>query len=349
MSSGTKCCVRKEKGERGKKENRRRVPKLGPIGEKTPLPSLSPFPLFPSLHSLQLQTAKVLRTLRSFFPSPCPQSRLPPPAARPYNPVSRPHRTERGPDMQFRHGVTLIRKRSLTALSVTLCVGLAGFLSAASPALAQLGGALGLESVSEQTLPMRVLRPVLRPQGRQTRRTVHHRRHRPWLAHLLDHAAAARSKPHRDQPGEVRRLAAGRRVPAEPGPGTGDRAGLPGRSHRDAHRERDLVCPDRNSPGVAPQKLKITGSLTAQLCQESQCQLPTLPFTAVLGPGGEIPPEPSASEDTLRANIALEDAGTSLWLQLGAAFVGGIILNLMPCVLPVIGLKNPLLRRAGRQ
>ena len=65
------------------------------------------------------------------------------------------------------------------------------------------------------------------------------------------------------------------------------------------------------------------------------------PFTATLGrrPPAAVAATPLFDEDQLRENVAQQDAGTSLWLQLAAGFVGGIILNLMPCVLPVIGLK----------
>src|SRR5207253_5009439 len=37
----------------------------------------------------------------------------------------------------------------------------------------------------------------------------------------------------------------------------------------------------------------------------------------------------------------------SLWALLGAAFLGGLILNLMPCVFPILSLKAMSLARAG--
>lgn len=54
---------------------------------------------------------------------------------------------------------------------------------------------------------------------------------------------------------------------------------------------------------------------------------------------------PSAARDTIGGNSSIateksgEDAGHSLWQFLFYGFVGGMILNLMPCVLPVISLK----------
>jgi DsbC/DsbD-like thiol-disulfide interchange protein len=39
----------------------------------------------------------------------------------------------------------------------------------------------------------------------------------------------------------------------------------------------------------------------------------------------------------------------SLWLLLGGAFLGGLILNIMPCVFPILSLKALSLARAGRR
>ena len=38
-------------------------------------------------------------------------------------------------------------------------------------------------------------------------------------------------------------------------------------------------------------------------------------------------------------NVQKQDEGTTLALEAGLGFLGGLLLNLMPCVLPVIGLK----------
>lgn len=46
--------------------------------------------------------------------------------------------------------------------------------------------------------------------------------------------------------------------------------------------------------------------------------------------------------------VAGEEAPVTLWTALLFAFVGGMILNIMPCVFPVLGLKVFQLRAAGR-
>ena len=67
-------------------------------------------------------------------------------------------------------------------------------------------------------------------------------------------------------------------------------------------------------------------------------------MTASLGPGVEIPAEETESAADAAAAHLVSNAkepivlGTLL-VQLGFAFLGGLILNLMPCVLPVISLK----------
>jgi thiol:disulfide interchange protein len=124
--------------------------------------------------------------------------------------------------------------------------------------------------------------------------------------------------------------------------------------------------------GVKPEDVKIEGSVSAQACDADSCLPPkTFQFTATLA---DKPPvkivEPrggfdrrydakpaGAKEDQPEAESAAagDAAGGflsqlkpkyigggnfgSLWLVLGAAFIGGFILNFMPCVLPVIGLK----------
>ncbi len=107
-------------------------------------------------------------------------------------------------------------------------------------------------------------------------------------------------------------------------------------------------APMEFSSGVDPTTLKIAGKVKAQPCDATSCLPPQdFPFTATVGPGVEIPaaaaattaPASAFNAQELKKNVAKQEAGTSLWLQLAAGFLGGIILNLMPCVLPVIGLK----------
>jgi suppressor for copper-sensitivity B len=61
----------------------------------------------------------------------------------------------------------------------------------------------------------------------------------------------------------------------------------------------------------------------------------------------EFPPLPPEFE---RALNALNSSGGSLWAILGLALLGGLILNLMPCVLPVLSLKLlSVLGHGGRE
>jgi suppressor for copper-sensitivity B len=62
---------------------------------------------------------------------------------------------------------------------------------------------------------------------------------------------------------------------------------------------------------------------------------------------GEAPPEPAGALPTLPSSPPQTDIKPvesnleppSLWLMIGFALIGGLILNLMPCVLPVLALK----------
>ncbi|MBN2475894.1 MAG: thioredoxin family protein [Pirellulales bacterium] len=114
--------------------------------------------------------------------------------------------------------------------------------------------------------------------------------------------------------------------------------------------------------GVDPSSLRITGKLTAQPCDANGCLMPqSFPFVAVLGQGLEIPDEfstttppdaaaPPGDGSTGQGAAALDPSALVIAeneeiqkkpfaLVLCLGFLGGLILNLMPCVLPVIGLK----------
>lgn len=88
--------------------------------------------------------------------------------------------------------------------------------------------------------------------------------------------------------------------------------------------------------GLDPATLQIRGKLVAQACDATSCLPPQdLPFTATLGPGVAI--ESQAPSQTPPAVAPVEIH--SVLTYLGFAFLGGLILNVMPCVLPVISLK----------
>ncbi len=102
---------------------------------------------------------------------------------------------------------------------------------------------------------------------------------------------------------------------------------------------------------IDPSKLTIRGTVLVQPCDAGSCLPPTqIPFVAKLGPGVDVPtalaetPPPAATPeafDPSALRIAENDQlkQTSMALAVAMALLGGLILNLMPCVLPVIGLK----------
>ncbi len=112
---------------------------------------------------------------------------------------------------------------------------------------------------------------------------------------------------------------------------------------------------------IDPARLRIDGKLTIQACNDSSkfCLPPTpIAFAAALGPGIAVPqaaqasgPPPAAPASSWPAAAPVFDPSalkiaendqikqTSMGLAIAMGFLGGLILNIMPCVLPVIGLK----------
>lgn len=83
-------------------------------------------------------------------------------------------------------------------------------------------------------------------------------------------------------------------------------------------------------PSVNLATLVIPGTVYAQPCSTA-CLMPQdFPFTAALG-------EASSGQFEVAANEEIH--GRSVLFAVAMGFLGGLILNLMPCVLPVIGLK----------
>ncbi|MCE5302553.1 MAG: thioredoxin family protein [Planctomycetaceae bacterium] len=93
------------------------------------------------------------------------------------------------------------------------------------------------------------------------------------------------------------------------------------------------IAPIELTAAVDPKTLVLTGKLSGQACAQA-CVLMNVPFSArwtektIVAPG-EAPTAATASS-------AHRD---TLWRLCLAAFLGGLILNVMPCVLPVISLK----------
>jgi thiol:disulfide interchange protein len=105
-------------------------------------------------------------------------------------------------------------------------------------------------------------------------------------------------------------------------------------------------------PNVDVKTLEIKGAIHAQACDQG-CRAPEdYPFTAKLATdpakyakliAAAASPESAAKQGFSIESIQITDDATqkekSLWWYIGLGFLGGLILNIMPCVLPVIGLK----------
>ena len=115
-------------------------------------------------------------------------------------------------------------------------------------------------------------------------------------------------------------------------------------------------APLQIAAGVDPKTLQIKGVLYAQSCSKNSCLPPkTYPFTASFS---QEPPATAAAFTTQETQAAGQSGGANAFAPgelkvaanedlankpvlaiLALAFAGGLILNIMPCVLPVIGLK----------
>jgi thiol:disulfide interchange protein DsbD len=81
----------------------------------------------------------------------------------------------------------------------------------------------------------------------------------------------------------------------------------------------------------------LTGVLTFSEGGTPRALLVTAEAEAALLAQSATPAPPPAA--TLRMPVPVEGADLTLWAALGFAFLGGLILNLMPCVLPVLFIK----------
>ena len=100
------------------------------------------------------------------------------------------------------------------------------------------------------------------------------------------------------------------------------------------------VAPISLMPGISPADVTIHGKINVQACDANSCIPPQdVPFTAKLGAGKALPAEQLTQAKAVASLATPTSTTTPLWMQLGFAFLGGLILNVMPCVLPVISLK----------
>lgn len=109
--------------------------------------------------------------------------------------------------------------------------------------------------------------------------------------------------------------------------------GLELREHYD---EVTWYAPVEFAASVDPAKATIRGTLEGQACDEGSCTPVEEAFTAKVGKGISIP---AASPAAAAGVAASPSSSIPLWKVAAYGLLGGLILNLMPCVLPVIGLK----------
>lgn len=122
----------------------------------------------------------------------------------------------------------------------------------------------------------------------------------------------------------------------------------------DVHKHKGSVTwflPLEIAPNVDASSLKVTGKVSLQACDAGSCLPLKLPFEATLVDGSQLAAPPVVIAPTSDSQGVGSEGGGSqgaesqpinaqaLLLNLGFAFLGGFILNFMPCVLPVIGLK----------
>lgn len=101
-------------------------------------------------------------------------------------------------------------------------------------------------------------------------------------------------------------------------------------------------APIEFAPGVDPKSIEIPGRLTVQPCDVNSCLPPhDVAFAAKLGTPVVVPQDvaPAQPSPVAKPSNVSPPEMRGLAGQLALAFLGGLILNVMPCVLPVISLK----------
>jgi suppressor for copper-sensitivity B len=135
--------------------------------------------------------------------------------------------------------------------------------------------------------------------------------------------------------------------------------GLPLEEH---HGQVTWHAPIKIAPGIDANTLRIEGEVKAQRCDEENVCLPPKAFSFIAQLGadgaGEAPRDVAAQLDSALdastpttsnapaggIDLALisrhaKKSELTFLLRVAFAFLGGVLLNVMPCVLPVIGLK----------
>lgn len=95
---------------------------------------------------------------------------------------------------------------------------------------------------------------------------------------------------------------------------------------------------------VSPQQEPLPGRESV-----ADSTLPAPPGSLMVRPRSTTQAEPSdaSADNALRSTPPGQSSGSTLWLALLLALAGGLLLNLMPCVLPVLSLKALGLAQSG--
>ncbi len=126
-----------------------------------------------------------------------------------------------------------------------------------------------------------------------------------------------------------------------------DKEAWPGLEIREHFEMANWVAAIELPAGADPASLKIKGRVEGQACDAGSCVPMEVEFTSTRGEGVPLPPgafadgatQLAAAPPAPAASDGLVTSSTPLLTVAAYGILGGLILNLMPCVLPVIGLK----------
>ena len=108
---------------------------------------------------------------------------------------------------------------------------------------------------------------------------------------------------------------------------------------REHAKQVTWFAPIQLAAGIDPASLTIAGKIEGQACNPQTCVPFETSIAATVGNGIEIPAALLANDSPASAGTTAANTSLPLFTILGYGVLGGLILNLMPCVLPVIGLK----------
>ncbi len=104
-------------------------------------------------------------------------------------------------------------------------------------------------------------------------------------------------------------------------------------------------APIELSAGVDPNQLVIEGQIDGQVCEDDGVCLPLSQLDTTFAARYDATVVAPAASSTTTSTSSIRSAAPAaiapaeLVRNIGLGFLGGLLLNLMPCVLPVIGLK----------